>query len=184
MLPDPFSNEIMPNNNSLKINTMIKQNRTRAKKKYENHLDIVNAALELVGHEKIQGLNTVAESYRNAIWREFHATRMRLLSKKNWEFAIREEDLVKKPNKNVFQPTYPPVKLLDKSENVQTIRHGYDPKTNKNLFVVAGEECPNKIHVKYIEDVACVENMSPEFLKKFVVELAKRFRSVLKTGRK
>ena len=163
---------------------MIKQNRTRAKKKYENHLDIVNAALELVGHEKIQGLNTVAESYRNAIWREFHATRMRLLSKKNWEFAIREEDLVKKPNKNVFQPTYPPVKLLDKSKNVQTIRHGYDPKTNKNLFVVADEKCPDEIRVKYIEDVESVENMSPEFLKEFVAELAKRFRTILKTERK
>ena len=163
---------------------MKKQKQTRKEEKYKNDLDVVNEALELVGHEKIQGLDTVAGSYRNVILREFHATRMRLLSKKNWEFAIREEDLIKKPKKNVFQPTYPPIKLLDKSKNVQIIKHGYDPKTNKNLFVVAGEKCPNKIRVRYIEDVEGVENMSPEFLKKFVAELANRFRSILKTERK
>ena len=160
---------------------MKKQKQTRKEEKYKNDLDVVNEALELVGHEKIQGLDTVAGSYRNVILREFHATRMRLLSKKNWEFAIREEDLIKKPKKNVFQPTYPPIKLLDKSKNVQIIKHGYDPKTNKNLFVVADEKCPNKIRVRYIEDVEGVENMSPE---KFVAELANRFRSILKTERK
>ena len=163
---------------------MVRPNRTTAKKKYKNDLDIVNEALKLAGHEKIRGLDTIAESYRNVIWREFHAARMRLLSKKNWDFAIREEDLIKKPNKNVFQPTYPPIKLLDKSKNVQMIKHGYDSKTNKNLFVVADEKCPKRIHVKYIEDVENVENMPSEFLKLFVNELTNRFQHILKTDRR
>lgn len=179
MLPDPFPHPIHLKSytlkNSFKTNTMTKRDQTRAKKEYKNDLDVVNAALELAKQEKIRDLNTVAESYRDVIWREFHATRMRLLSEREWEFAIREEDLIKKPNKNVFQPTYPPVKLLEKSKNVRNIKHGYDKKTNKNLFIVAGEDCPNKIHVKYVEDVTGVENMPPKFLKEFVKELAGRF---------
>lgn len=148
--------------------------------KYRNDLDVVNEALTMAGLDKIRGFNQVAESYRNIIWKEFHATRMRLLSSKEWEFAIREEDLLKEPNKNVFKPTYPPVKLLEKSRNIQRLKHGYDVKTNTNIFVVADDNCPEKIHVKYVEDVEGVENMSPEFLQEFTMELANRFHSLFK----
>lgn len=154
------------------------------KTKYKNDLDVVNAALELAGLDKIRGFNSVAESYCNIIWREFHATRIRLLCKKNWNFAIREEDLLKETNKNVFVPTYPPIKVLDKSRSIKTIKHGYDAKTNKNLFIVVDENCPDKIHVKYIEDVEGVDNMPPEFLKEFVTELANRFHSIFGTSKR
>ena len=152
--------------------------------KYKSDLDVVNEALAMAGLDKIRGFNSVAESYRNILWKEFNATRMRLLSNKEWDFAIREEDLLKEPNKNFFHPTYPPVKLLEKSKNIQKLKHGYDVKNNKNIFIITDENCPDKIHVKYVEDVEGVENMSPKFLKEFVSELANRFVSVFKQTKK
>lgn len=150
------------------------------KQAQKSELDIVNKALELSGQEKLRGFNCVAESYRWILCREYTAARMLLLCDKDWDFSIREEDIPKSKDKNSFTFSYPPVKILEKTTPVKKYKHSYDSKKNKHILIVLDDPCPNKLHVKYVEDVDKIEDMSPEFLQELVDSLTKRFKAIFK----